>query len=154
MLIIFLEDFLKEKFPQDNFKVILPITDPYVVHHGSFGSFVTIYVKDKSKINEVINYIKTINGVEMVINKEESIKKLKQPQDRIGDIVVTSNEKFAIGKKESDHDLTKLKEPLRTHGGLGETDIPIFISRKIDDSYKSKGVLKNYDIFDLALNYG
>ena len=101
-----------------------------------------------------MNYIKKINGVEMVINKEDSIKKLKQPHDRIGDIVVTSNEKFAIGKKESDHDLTKLKEPLRTHGGLGETDIPIFISRKIDDSYKSKGTLKNYDIFDLALNYG
>ena len=70
------------------------------------------------------------------------------------DIIVTSNENFAIGKKKSDHDLSQLKEPLRTHGGLGETDIPIFISKKIDDSYKSKGVLKNYDIFDLALNYG
>ena len=47
-----------------------------------------------------------------------------------------------------------IRDRLRTHGGLGETDIPIFISRKIDDSYKSKGILKNYDIFDLALNYG
>ena len=152
--LIYMQDEVDKKFGKDECNVVCTITDPYVVHHGSFGSFVTIYVKDKTKINEVMNYIKTINGVELVINKEESIKKLKQPEDRIGDIVVTSNEKFAIGKKESDHDLTKLKEPLRTHGGLGETDIPIFISRKIDGSYKSKGVLKNYDIFDLALNYG
>ena len=25
-------------------RVILPITDPYVVHHGALGSFATIYV--------------------------------------------------------------------------------------------------------------
>jgi len=101
-----------------------------------------------------MNYIKTIEGIELVLNKEDSVRELKQPMDRIGDIIVTSNEKYAIGKKKSDHDLSQLKEPLRTHGGLGETDIPIFISKKIDESYKSKGVLKNYDIFDLALNYG
>ena len=64
------------------------------------GLFVTIYVKDKNKINEVMAYIKTLKGVEMVIDKDESIKKLKQPKDRIGDIVVTSNEKFAIEKRE------------------------------------------------------
>ena len=137
---------------RDRCNVVCTITDPYVVHHGALGGFVTIYLKNKEKINDVMSYIKTINGVELVLNKEDSVKKLKQPEDRIGDIIVTSNEKFAIGKKESDHDLSQLKEPLRTHGGLGETDIPIFISKKIDNSYKSKGILKNYDIFDLALN--
>jgi phosphonoacetate hydrolase len=101
-----------------------------------------------------MDYIKTIEGIDLVLTNSESVDKLKQPKDRIGDIVVTSNEKFAIGKKKSDHDLTKLKEPLRTHGGLGESDIPIFLSKKIDQSYKSKGVLRNFDIFDLALNYG
>ena len=99
-------------------------------------------------------FLKTINGVDLVLNHKDSVERLHQPKDRIGDIVFTSNEKFAIGKKKTDHDLTKLKEPLRTHGGRGESDIPIFISKKLNENYKSKGELKNYDIFDLALNYG
>ena len=143
-----------KKFGKDFCNVICTITDPYVVHHGSFGSFVTIYLEDKNKISEVVKYIKTIKGIDIVLSNDESVKKFNQPKDRIGDIVVTSDENFAIGKKESDHDLTKLKEPLRTHGGMGESDIPIFLSKKIDQSYKSKGVLRNFDIFDLALNYG
>ena len=99
-------------------------------------------------------FLKTIEGVDLVLNHKDSVETLHQPEDRIGDIVFTSNEKFAIGKKKTDHDLTKLKEPLRTHGGRGESDIPIFVSKKLNENYKSKGELKNYDIFDLALNYG
>ena len=152
--LIYLQDELDKKFGKDTCNVICTITDPYVVHHGSFGSFVTIYLKDKKQISDVINFIKTIKGIDLVLSNDESVNKLKQPKDRIGDIVATSNEKFAIGKKETDHDLTKLKEPLRTHGGMGESDILIFLSKKIDQSYKSKGTLRNYDIFDLALNYG
>jgi len=152
--LIYLQDELDKKFGKDTCNVICTITDPYVVHHGAFGSFVTIYLKDKKQISDVINFIKTIKGIDLVLSNDESVNKLKQPKDRIGDIVATSNEKFAIGKKETDHDLTKLKEPLRTHGGMGESDIPIFLSKKIDQSYKSKGTLRNYDIFDLALNYG
>ena len=28
--------------------VILPITDPYVVHHGALGGYAMVYVNDKS----------------------------------------------------------------------------------------------------------
>ena len=68
-------------------------------------------------------------------------------------------EKSEKGKKSK----KKTIQPWESIDGLGKEldplfikceDIPIFISKKIDDSYKSKGVLKNYDIFDLALNYG
>jgi phosphonoacetate hydrolase len=152
--LIYLQDELDNKFGKDICNVICTITDPYVVHHGSFGSFVTIYLKDKNIIKEAVDYIKSIEGIDLVLTNSESVTQLNQPSDRIGDLVVTSNEKFAIGKKKTDHDLTKLKEPLRTHGGMGETDIPIFLSKKIDQGYKSKGTLRNFDIFDLALNYG
>lgn len=152
--LIYLQDELDNKFGKDICNVICTITDPYVVHHGSFGSFVTIYLKDKNIIKEAVDYIKSIEGIDLVLTNSESVTQLNQPSDRIGDLVVTSNENFAIGKKKTDHDLTKLKEPLRTHGGMGETDIPIFLSKKIDQGYKSKGTLRNFDIFDLALNYG
>ena len=42
--VIFLQDVLDEEFKTGATRVILPITDPYVVHHGALGSFATIYV--------------------------------------------------------------------------------------------------------------
>ena len=41
--VIYLQDVLDTKFGAGKTKVILPITDPYVVHHGALGSFATVY---------------------------------------------------------------------------------------------------------------
>ena len=128
---------------KDNCNVICTITDPYVIHHGALGSFVTIYLDNKDKINEIKNYIQAIEGIDVALTKEEAVNKLNQPADRIGDLVVTCKASFALGKGEKDHDLSQLKEPLRSHGGLDETSIPIFISDKLDDSYKKK---RNYEV--------
>ena len=59
---IYLQDILDKKFGEHSSKVILPITDPYVVHHGALGSFATIYLKDKSKINDAMEEIKKIKA--------------------------------------------------------------------------------------------
>src|SRR5262245_6858560 len=40
--VIYLESLLVEKFGK-GFRVILPITDPYVVHHGALGSFAVVH---------------------------------------------------------------------------------------------------------------
>ena len=37
-------DIAKREFGTGKTKVILPITDPYVVHHGALGSFATVYL--------------------------------------------------------------------------------------------------------------
>ena len=151
--VIYLQDLLNKNFPKESCNVICTITDPYVIHHGALGSFVTIYIENKEKINEIKEYIQKIAGIDVALTKEEAVRKLNQPEDRIGDLVVTCKASFALGKGEKDHDLSQLKEPLRSHGGLDETSIPIFISDKLDESYKKKNKLHNYDIFDLALNY-
>ena len=151
--VIYLQDLLNKNFPKESCNVICTITDPYVIHHGALGSFVTIYIENKEKINEIKEYIQKIEGIDVALTKEEAVRKLNQPKDRIGDLVVTCKASFALGKREKDHDLSQLKEPLRSHGGLDETSIPIFISDKLDESYKKKNKLHNYDIFDLALNY-
>ena len=151
--VIYLQDLLNKNFPKESCNVICTITDPYVIHHGALGSFVTIYIENKEKINEIKEYIQKIEGIDVALTKEEAVRKLNQPKDRIGDLVVTCKASFALGKGEKDHDLSQLKEPLRSHGGLDETSIPIFISDKLDESYKKKNKLHNYDIFDLALNY-
>ena len=69
---------LDKKFGKDECNVVCTITDPYVVHHGALGGFVTIYLKNKAKIDDIINYIKTIKGVELVLNKKDSVKNTKK----------------------------------------------------------------------------
>ena len=146
---IFLEDLLNKKFPQENFKVILPITDPYVVHHGSLGSFAMIYVENQELIPHVLEEIKKIPEIEEVLNKKDACKTYHLPEDRSGDIVCMSSESFTIGSSKSKHDLSSLKEPLRSHGGLHEREVPFILNSSKSDISKQLQIY-NYDAFYYA----
>ena len=146
---IFLEDLLNKKFPQENFKVILPITDPYVVHHGSLGSFAMIYVENQELIPHVVEEIQKIPEIEEVLNKQDACKVYHLPEDRSGDIVCMSSESFTIGSSKSKHDLSSLKEPLRSHGGLHEREVPFIINSSESDISKQSQIY-NYDAFYYA----
>jgi phosphonoacetate hydrolase len=146
---IFLEDLLNKKFPQENFKVILPITDPYVVHHGSLGSFAMIYVENQELIPHVLEEIKKIPEIEEVLNKQDACKAYHLPEDRSGDIVCMSSESFTIGSSKSKHDLSSLKEPLRSHGGLHEREVPFILNSSESDISKQVQIY-NYDAFYYA----
>ena len=146
---IFLEDLLKEKFPQENFKVILPITDPYVVHHGSLGSFAMIYVENQSLISNVVEEIQKVPEIEEVMNKQEACSAYHLPEDRSGDIICMSSESFTIGSSKSKHDLSSLKEPLRSHGGLHEREVPFILNSSKSD-ITNQGQIYNYDAFYYA----
>ena len=148
---IFLEDLLKEKFPQENFKVILPITDPYVVHHGSLGSFAMIYVENQSLISDVVSAIKKLPEIEEVMSKQDACSAYHLPEDRSGDIVCMSSESFTIGSSKSKHDLSSLKEPLRSHGGLHEREVPFILNSSKSDISK-QGQIYNYDAFYYAIH--
>ena len=147
---IYLQDILDKKFGEHSSKVILPITDPYVVHHGALGSFATIYLKDKSKINDAMEEIKKIKEIEVVVSNEAGCEEYDLPKDRMGDIICMSSKYMTIGSSESSHDLSKLKEPLRSHGGLHEREVP-FISNKKINSFLSNEKLNNYDAFYYAI---
>lgn len=147
---IYLQDILDKKLGNDVSKVILPITDPYVVHHGALGSFATIYLKDKSKIDEAMEEIKKIQEIEIVVTNEVGCKDYDLPNDRMGDIICMTSKYMTIGSSERAHDLSKLKEPLRSHGGLHEREVP-FISNKKINSFESNNKLNNYDAFYYAI---
>ena len=148
---IFLEDYLQEKFPEENFKVILPITDPYVVHHGSLGSFAMVYVENQSIIENVVAEIKKIPAIEEVLNKQDACKTYYLPEDRSGDIVCMSSESYTIGSSIDKHDLSSLKEPLRSHGGLHEREVPFIINSK-KSTLSDQEQLYNYDAFYYAIH--
>ena len=150
-LIFQTKDYLDKKFEPNMAKVILPITDPYVVHHGSLGSFATIYLEDKSKVESVVNAIKEIKDIEVVLTKDEGCSTYNLPLDRMGDIICMSSEFMTIGSSEDKHNLSGLNEPLRSHGGLHEREVPFISNLKLPNLDPSKQ-LYNYDAFYYAIN--
>ncbi len=57
-----------------------------------------------------------------------------------------------IGRTPGDHDLSALTKPLRSHGGLSEQRVPFLLNRPIEDVSPDRR-LRNFDIFDIALNH-
>ena len=57
---------------ENGVRVILPITDPYTVHHGALGSFASIYLPNDAPVKDVVEGLRTIDGVEQVLEREEA----------------------------------------------------------------------------------
>jgi phosphonoacetate hydrolase len=151
--IIYLEPLLDTTFGPGN-RVILPITDPYVRHHGALGSYATVYLHNPAHRLEAVDLLLKLSGVDAVFTREQAALKLEAPPDRIGDLVVLANRNVVLGRTPAHHDLSQLKAPLRSHGGRHEEMVPFLISKPLSSSYqaKAKGDLRNFDIFDFALN--
>ena len=152
--VLFLQDVLEEKFGQGCARVICPITDPFVKHHGALGSFVRVYVQDPKLVGEMIELVKTLAEVGVVLPAEEAAAQFELPLDREGDFAVVSTKDAVIGSKKEEHDLSNLKgHRLRSHGGISEQDIPLIMSCKArSETYGDKRHWRNYDAFDLLLN--
>ena len=146
--VIYVQDILDQWLGQAKARVILPITDPYVVHHGALGSFATAYLPAEVDINEITEKLSNLEGILLVINKSEAVKRFDLPSDRIGDIVIISTENMTLGTSVDRHDLEALKEPLRSHGGLTEQEVPFIVNRKID--LPEVPNLRNFDAFFYA----
>src|SRR5215467_7621673 len=52
--VVYLQDVLDAWLGAERARVILPITDPYVVHHGALGSFATIYLPSGTRVDDAI----------------------------------------------------------------------------------------------------
>ncbi len=154
--VIWLQDVLDAKFGKGDTTVICPITDAFVAHHGALGGFVRVYCRGKTTPMQVIELVRSIEGVELVYDKETACRVLDLPADREGDVVVISTAGVCIGGSEKDHDLSGLEgHRLRTHGGVSEAKVPIILSEPLNDEYKLKAgvaMLKSYQVFDLAIN--
>ncbi len=109
--------------------VVLPITDPYVVHHAALGSACWVHVPEED-LAAARDALLAVDGVEEVLAREEAAASLSLPADRIGDLVVLADARTALGKTEAEHDLSALRGPLRSHGGRHEQEVPILLSEK------------------------
>ncbi len=148
--VFYLQDFLDRHLGKNAARVILPITDPYVVHHGALGSFATAYLADGTDVDEVIAKLAVEPGMHEVLGREDACARFELPGDRIGDIVVVSRDTRVIGTSADRHDLAALTEPLRSHGGITEQTVPMIVNRKLRDLPEP---LRNFDAFAIGLNH-
>ena len=154
--VIWLQDILDQNPGAGTCRVICPITDAFVGHHGALGGFVRIYLENRDDRNKVYEIVKAIEGVEKVWTAENVAKELEQPLDREGDLAVVADKRTVIGGSEKDHDLSALKgKRLRTHGSLHEASVPFILSEPLNDKYSNRAkenTLRSREIFEYALN--
>jgi phosphonoacetate hydrolase len=150
--IVFLQDRLDEHYGAQSSRVILPITDPYVVHHGALGSYATVYLRERDACDDVMSFLSGIPGIEAVLTRTEASRRFELPPDRIGDIVVLAERLTVLGSSAGKHDLSGLTVPLRSHGGASEQKVPLIFNRRLQGVDPTRR-LRNFDVIDLALNH-
>jgi phosphonoacetate hydrolase len=150
--VIYLQDTLDAWLGAGRTRVILPITDPYVVHHGALGSYATVYLPAGLADTALAQRIAALRGIEMVLSRADAARRFELPADRIGDLVVISERSVVLGGAATKHDLSGLDAPLRSHGGLAEQQVPLIMNRRFA-RLDAERRWRNFDAFDWVLNH-
>lgn len=150
--VIYLEDVL-EQAGVSGYHVVLPITDPYVVHHGALGSFAWVHLA-ADQVDRARAALAALDGVEEIYARDEAAILYEHPPERIGDLSIASDAQTALGKSRAKHDLSGIAGGLRSHGGRHEQIVPIIVSRPLAEPYaaRHRAGVQNSDLHDLLLN--
>ena len=84
--VIYLQDAIDGWIGRERARVILPITDPYVVHHGALGSFATVYL-DPAERDPVARKLAAMEGIDLVLDNATACRRFELPRDRMGDLL-------------------------------------------------------------------
>jgi phosphonoacetate hydrolase len=154
--LILVEDWLNGRFGAGSARVICPITDPFVRHHGALGSFVRVYRRTGPPVEAMAGALRELPGIDEVLGRDDACARFELPWDREADLVATGDRNTVLGSTAAEHDLSELAgHRLRSHGGRGEQVVPFVLSHPLNDEYREKAGssrLRNFDIFDYALN--
>ncbi len=150
--VIYLQDWFDAWLGSTKARVILPITDPYVLHHGALGSYATVYLSAGVDVALACARLRAVQGMQVVLPRAQAAERFELPADRIGDLVAVSGRFTVIGTSAERHDLSALELPLRSHGGISEQRVPLIVNRKLPGLDRQRR-LRNFDAFDLALNH-
>jgi phosphonoacetate hydrolase len=155
--VLYLGDVLDAKYGPGATRVICPITDPFIRHHGAMGGFVRVHLfAPRLDLDAVTSFVRSLPGVALALSREQACERFELPEDREGDLVVIAEKGMAIGARAEDHDLSQLAgERLRSHGGLAEQEVPFLLSHPITAQHQAElgvALLRNFDIFSVALN--
>ncbi|MEV0322369.1 phosphonoacetate hydrolase [Streptomyces sp. NPDC050658] len=144
--VVFLSDWFDERLAAGSARVILPITDPYTVHHGALGSYATVHLPEGADRTALGGQLAALDGVDTVLTREEACARFELPGDRIGDLVVIAERNTALGTTPARHDISGFKEPLRSHGGLTEQRVPFLVNVPVGE-LPAGHRLRNFDSY-------
>ena len=155
--VIYLQDILDREYGKGDTRVICPITDAFVKHHGALGGFVRVWcVGDRATPEAIIALVKDLPGIAEALSRAEVCRRYELPPDREGDVAVLGEANVVIGAAAAEHDLSGLGDArLRSHGGQTEARVPFILSYPLNESYRRRaaaGGLKSHQIFDYAIN--
>ena len=155
--VIFLQDILDHKFGKGDTRVICPITDAFVKHHGALGGFVRVWcLGGKATPLAIIDLLQDMPGIAMALARDEVCRRFELPPDREGDVAVIGDIGTVIGAAQAEHDLSNLADArLRSHGAVTEASVPFILSRPVSADFRRRaalGPLKSHQIFEYALN--
>lgn len=153
--VIYLETLLNRRFGP-GFRVILPITDPHLVHHGALGSFAQVHLPPgcATPLAAILDFVRALPGVTEALDQPTAARLFELPPDRMGDFVVCAGRDLTLGRTPEWHDLTLIEEGLRSHGGRYEEMVPFLFSAPLTPAYaaKAEGDPRNFDLFDFLCN--
>lgn len=151
--VIYLESELTAAFGE-GFRVILPITDPYVAHHGALGSFAQVHLPEGMAAAQVRDWLLQRAGITECHERAVGALLMELPEDRMGDLVVASARNVVLGRTPAYHDLSALAGALRSHGGRYEEMVPLVFSAPLNAACAARaaGDVRNFDIFELTCN--
>src|SRR5690349_16556967 len=69
--VIYLQNLCDEWLGKGVARVILPITDPYVAHHGALGSFATVYLPAGADADAILTRLRAVEGVDVAVSRTE-----------------------------------------------------------------------------------
>src|SRR3546814_4365970 len=76
--VLYLQSALDAFLGEGEARTILPITDPYVVHHGALGSYATVYLPEGADVAAVARHVAGLEGVERVLTRKEAAEAFEQ----------------------------------------------------------------------------
>ena len=154
--VVFLQDELDARLGAGTTRVICPITDAFVRHHGALGGFVRVWCLDPEVTpSRVIDCIAGLPGVAEALDRETVSRRFALPPDREGDVAVIAAPDAVIGAARADHDLSALRgERLRSHGGTSEARVPFILSEPLDAHHAARAAagLQSWQVFEFAIN--
>ena len=130
--VIYLQEVFDGWLGKDEARVILPITDPYVVHHGALGSFAVVYLPDGTTAEAMAAKLAQGDarhrGGALQAGGRRPFRVAGRPPGRPRGRL---DQAQGAGHPASRHQPSGLTEPLRSHGGISEQRVPLLCNRKL-----------------------
>ncbi|MEI7672525.1 MAG: alkaline phosphatase family protein [Deltaproteobacteria bacterium] len=102
-----------------------PERDYYIRHHRNFAGSAWVWLKRPADLQPVWEICRSLEGVECVLSREETVRQFRLPGEYVGDLMLLGDRDTVFG--DMDQTVEELPATYRAHGSLHEADVPLII---------------------------